>query len=86
MSEKKLQPLYLHDCQKCQFLGFYGRDDLYYCPSLRGGSIIARHGNGGPNYSSLAIQILIYAGLDIDSSLLEGLRRQIKRWQEREED
>lgn len=51
----KAEPHYQHDCEACIFLGrelTYG-NDLYYC--AQDGSVatvIARHGNAGPEYRS----------------------------------
>jgi len=52
-------PTYLHDCNHCKFLGTINVDDqiadLYYCNPLKkhlSGTVIARYGNEGPNYSS----------------------------------
>jgi hypothetical protein len=52
-------PTYIHDCTECKFLGtvtIHDRvADLYYCnPSNQelSGTLIARYGDEGPNYSS----------------------------------
>jgi len=57
-------PTYIHDCQDCKFLGTVTIHnspvrctvaDLYYCnPSNQelSGTLIARYGDEGPNYSS----------------------------------
>lgn len=85
-------PTFTHDCAACQFLGKYKRsewddrapDDLYYCPKTDGGTVLARYGDDGPEYTSCPIPILLYAGYPYEHPLLEATRRQIKRWQEKE--
>jgi hypothetical protein len=48
-----MQPSYTHDCAKCKYLGsmFIGHQtaDWYECTD----SVIARHGNDGPEYWSM---------------------------------
>lgn len=47
------EPVYKHDCHACVFLGRYHSHDLYICqPGEPVGTIIARHGNEGPDYGS----------------------------------
>ena len=47
-----------HDCDSCVYLTSYqveGEEqarDFYFCPRCDGGSLIARYGNEGPEYSS----------------------------------
>jgi hypothetical protein len=50
-------PRYIHDCQKCQYLGRFNQFDLYVCMPKKGGrgSLIARFSNEGPEYSSVPI-------------------------------
>lgn len=54
-------PFYLHDCQRCQFLGNYiltedkdfaGYYDLYWCEQLGTPTVIARWSCNGPDYMS----------------------------------
>jgi hypothetical protein len=51
-------PRYTHDCDTCQYLGEYEEFDLYYCPRANRGSVIARYGNGGPEYASSMVRLL----------------------------
>lgn len=48
------QPRFRHShCSGCTFLGRHGEHDLYFCP--QGGqlpTVIARYGDGGPDYTS----------------------------------
>lgn len=47
------KPFYEHDCEDCQFLGSALAHDIYYCS--QGGvlaTIVARHGDDGPDYMS----------------------------------
>lgn len=60
MSSFKEDPLYVHDCDKCEFLGrwrgYFNKSekgpmqnyDLYVC----GDNVVARYGNDGPEYTS----------------------------------
>jgi hypothetical protein len=42
-----------HDCEKCTFLGNDGEHDLYFCMQMGSmPTVIARYGNGGPDYAS----------------------------------
>ena len=61
MSEEK--PQFDHDCKDCTFLGRHegqsafggssGKYDLYFCPQYgMSHTVIARFGNGGPDYLS----------------------------------
>ena len=66
-TETKL--LYIHDCEKCLFLGIGTWDgvrfDLYYCPTDHdGGSVIARYGDEGEEYLSTGITRTIHYGDD----------------------
>jgi hypothetical protein len=67
-------PLFQHDCQACMFLGVWREVgehaesfDIYFCQSTDGGSVIARFGDGGPEYASGPISALLYS--DIESVL-----------------
>lgn len=63
-------PGYEHDCEDCEFLGFVSGThprntnpvqvvyDLYYCKNCDGGTVIARYGSKGPQYSSCPISML----------------------------
>ena len=56
------RPIYIHDCNRCRFLGHYqevatysGEStwmDLYACPSVAGRTVIARYGSKGDHYVS----------------------------------
>lgn len=80
-------PKYQHDCTSCVFLGGYVKPgsgthcDLYYCSKCDEGTVIARVGSDGPDYASVPINVLLYAGYHSDHPLIEAARRQIKRWQ-----
>ena len=39
---------YMHDCDKCHFLGVLQDHDIYTCHD----TIVARYGDGGPDYVS----------------------------------
>lgn len=49
-----MTPKFPHDCDACTFLGTYHGQDLYVCgtPETGAGSIIARYGAEGWQYSS----------------------------------
>ncbi len=57
-----MKPFYTHDCEQCQFLGTVLNDkqnpvDLYVhvnCGTY-GPTILARHGNNGPEYTCAPI-------------------------------
>lgn len=51
-------PVFIHDCDHCTFLGHYAGCDVYTCGiDTASGSIIARDGNDGPDYSSMPISL-----------------------------
>lgn len=56
----KNRPQFQHDCDKCLFLGHYDGFDVYICIASNNGdgSIIARHGDDGPDYASTPIKLL----------------------------
>ena len=43
---------YIHDCQKCIFLGQFNEFDLYFCGGTAYNTVIARYGDDGPDYLS----------------------------------
>jgi hypothetical protein len=45
-------PLYVHDCTHCTFLGRHEGYDLYHCMKSGHPTVIARHGNSGEEYLS----------------------------------
>lgn len=53
---------YIHDCDSCRYLGtaiLQGRTwDYYFCKDILEGTIIARYGNDGPEYSSSLIHLV----------------------------
>lgn len=59
-SQREITTLYEHDCNACTYLGpfFDGADkyDLYICNTQ--GSIIARYGDDGPDYTSMNGRLL----------------------------
>lgn len=78
------EPRYLHDCNRCVFLGQYKEFDLYVCPKTTGNTtiatMVARHGSDGPDYlSGLSVALLYERGEFPESTcgqiLLEALRR-----------
>ena len=44
------EPLYIHDCDGCKFMGHVMNHDLYYCPAP--GEIVMRRSSDGPDYRS----------------------------------
>lgn len=57
---------FVHDCDKCLFLGQYKEKDWYYCSEQAlDGSVIGRFGNDGPDYASIPLKLLkSYTGVD----------------------
>jgi len=49
---------YAHDCECCVLLGQDKDADLYYCP--REGSLVARYGDDGPDYSSMPAYVVAH--------------------------
>ena len=53
---------FTHDCDRCRFLGtaiLMGRTfDYYFCKDIAEGTIIARYGSDGPEYSSSLIHLV----------------------------
>lgn len=51
-----MKPKYAHDCDHCNYLGRFEWDgqtrDLYFCGTHERGTVIARFGDDGPDYSS----------------------------------
>lgn len=59
MSSSTEQPLFVHDCDKCVFLGRFrskgSKEDRQYCNwdlYVCGDNVVARYGNDGPEYTS----------------------------------
>ena len=56
-------PLFQHDCEKCEFWGVFYGHDVWYCQDsdggVLGGSLIARHGDDGPDYGSTPLSVLL---------------------------
>jgi hypothetical protein len=46
------KPKYIHDCDKCVFLGHLLDRDIYFCKKGNSPTIILRYGNDGPEYLS----------------------------------
>ena len=46
------KPRFVHDCDKCTFLGQFLEYDLYYCPQGNIPTVIARFGDEGWDYRS----------------------------------
>ena len=57
------KPKFQHDCSNCEYLGTFFDLDVYLCRSrsanVLGGSLIARHGDDGPDYASTPICVLL---------------------------
>lgn len=64
-------PRYVHDCNCCAFLGHAFKSDLYFCPQDGYPTVIARHSDEGPDYTSG----LVFS--DHDPALAEAKRRAI---------
>jgi len=67
-----VKPKYEHDCSACIFLGSYTYqtimgsrvydfdDDLYVCPNgILGPTLLARHGDSAPDYTSMSSKLLM---------------------------
>lgn len=56
---RNVSPTFAHDCPHCLFLGTLDGCDLYYCPRTanRFGEICYRHGNDGPAYGALPLNL-----------------------------
>jgi hypothetical protein len=72
------EAMYTHDCTYCLFLGHYDGADLYYCPRCEGGTAVARYGNDGPDYVSMAIDPKIDVEKRSNKHLAEAIRRALK--------
>jgi hypothetical protein len=51
-------PRFEHDCKACLYLGHYVEFDVYFCAKSDGGSLIARFGGAGHQYSSSSIDMI----------------------------
>jgi len=73
-----INPLHTHDCKSCTFLGPHDHEgqtfDLYYCGKHEDGTVIARYGSDGPEYSSG----LVFAERGIEP-YAEALKRAVAR-------
>lgn len=71
------QPLFRHDCDKCDFLGRYSENnsvyDLYFCSTTP--TVIARYGNDGAEYTSG----MVFARPDGNDALYEAKLRAINK-------
>lgn len=67
-----MNPLYLHDCDKCIFLGSYQDYDLYFCKPAIGPTVIARYQG-----SEVSLQLGERAAVQQDHPLAEALRRAV---------
>ena len=89
------KPKWSHDCTGCRFLGRYVPPmnspmdkpvvrDLYFCDKSDGGTVIARYGDDGPDYSSLPLTVLIYAHHDMYDPLVIAFKRALPhlKWTE----
>lgn len=56
-------PRFVHDCERCVFLGIELQHDLYICPpheEWRRASVVARYGDEGPDYTSSPVEYADY--------------------------
>jgi len=64
-----------HDCSNCIFLGSYKKKDIYFCSgsSIGGGTIVARFGDEGAEYSSTPVSMALYStkGLSENSDIMK---------------
>lgn len=71
--------IYAHDCDRCVSLGtihMHGKAvDLYVCAKAGWESIIARHGNEPPEYTSAPVSVVRSINPEHEPALAEGLRR-----------
>jgi len=52
------RPRYIHDCEKCKFLGTWEAYDLYFCDEKTlGGTVIARYGSNAPMYAAMHVSL-----------------------------
>ena len=58
-----------HDCSACDFLGSWGREDLYFCGDSAMPTVIARHSSESSDYVSGLTQIAYTPSLAIAHSL-----------------
>lgn len=58
-----------HDCNECDFLGSWGREDLYFCGDSAMPTVIARHSSDGGDYVSGMTLIAYIPALAIAHSL-----------------
>jgi hypothetical protein len=49
-----MAPLYIHDCDICEYRGTIDGKDIYTCNGV-GVNIVVRYSDDGPDYSSSAI-------------------------------
>lgn len=74
-------PIYQHDCTHCEFWGTWYGYDVWYCGGtcgaiggLPGGTIIARHGDDGPDYGSSPLSVLLPQLSDPSHNIGDGER------------
>ena len=74
---QNFKPRYTHDCDACRFLYQDGDMDIYWCMSstFGGGSVIARMGNDGPDYTSSPVSVVLYS--ENDSAHTKALRKAV---------
>jgi len=66
-------PRHTHDCNACEFHGYFGGYDVYTCgQGGLGSTMIARWGNDGPEYQSLPVQL--YERVADTSPLWRGVK------------
>ena len=78
-----MEPRYIHDCDGCEFVGQDGEYDMYRCHVH--GSLIARYGDDGPDYSSmqpdLALRLDKHNGPFEDVPQIEAILRLARKLQ-----
>jgi|GEM_PF-2231443 len=79
-----MTPKYEHDCEKCEYLGTFFDYDVYLCREdrHRGGTIIARYDDEGPDYYSSSVAPLMRQLSDPDYRITPpcGLSMPVQDW------
>lgn len=65
-----MEPIYLHNCDVCVFLGNFDNKDLYFCPNGRT-TVIARNSDEGHDYQSG----LVFADVDLHLGVAKFLAK-----------
>lgn len=55
------EPIYQHNCDKCQFMPWpFRRFDVYLCPQQGNPALILRYGDDGPDYESVPLMVICW--------------------------